>query len=92
MLLHSSIHSLQWNPLLCTLHGPLNWIGYSRVPDRTSRTFRHFSSLHDRILLEKRLYSIIFKDPDLWRRVFAWAANHPHTGSRKDYWPHLFTM
>ncbi|WP_199622780.1 DUF2515 domain-containing protein [Paenibacillus alkalitolerans] len=54
------------------------------------QTLRHFSSLHDRILLGKRLYSIIFKDPDVCRRVVGWAGDHPHTGSRKDYWPHLF--
>lgn len=45
----------------------------------------HFASLHDRILLGKRLYSIIFKDQNVLKRLTDWAADHPHTGSRKDY-------
>ncbi|TBL81794.1 DUF2515 domain-containing protein [Paenibacillus thalictri] len=54
------------------------------------QTLHHFASLHDRILLGKRLYSVIFNDPDVSRCITDWAADHPHTASRKDYWPHLF--
>lgn len=54
------------------------------------QTLRQFASLHERIMLGKRLYAIIFNNSDLWRKVRDWASDHPHTGSRKDYWPHLF--
>ncbi|MET3698988.1 uncharacterized protein DUF2515 [Bacillus oleivorans] len=54
------------------------------------QTLRHFSSLHERILLGKRLYSLLFDNKRRLQKIVNWAASHPHTGSRKDYWPHLF--
>lgn len=53
-------------------------------------TMKHFTSLHERILLGKRLYSLLFHRESILQRVIDWAHDHPHTGSRKDYWPHLF--
>ncbi|MED2973210.1 DUF2515 domain-containing protein [Fictibacillus sp. B-59209] len=53
-------------------------------------TMRHFTSLHERILLGKRLYSLLFCRENILSGVVDWAHDHPHTGSRKDYWPHLF--
>nr|WP_319922061.1 DUF2515 family protein [Neobacillus dielmonensis] len=53
-------------------------------------TLHQFKSLHERILLGKRLYSVLFHDKDLLDETVNWAINHPHTGSRKDYWPHMF--
>ncbi|WP_042355472.1 DUF2515 domain-containing protein [Bacillus rubiinfantis] len=54
------------------------------------QTMHQFESLHERILLGKRLYSVLFANKDFLRQVIDWAKRHPHTGSRKDYWPHLF--
>jgi hypothetical protein len=54
------------------------------------QTLHHFGSLHERILLGKRLYSLLFHKKDMLDKVVRWAASCPHTGSRKDYWPHLF--
>jgi hypothetical protein len=54
------------------------------------QTLQHFGSLHERILLGKRLYSLLFSREDLFKNAVNWAKTHPHTGSRKDYWPHLF--
>ncbi|KFM98506.1 DUF2515 domain-containing protein [Bacillus clarus] len=54
-------------------------------------TMKHFTSLHERILLGKRLYSSLFRDERIVSQVLKWAHDHPHTGSRKDYWPHLFS-
>lgn len=54
------------------------------------QTLHQFESLHERILLGKRLYSILFHNKDFLRQVVDWAKNHPHTGSRKDYWPQIF--
>ncbi len=54
------------------------------------QTLHHFESLHERILLGKRLYAILFGDPFRLEMAKKWATNHPHSGSRKDYWPHIF--
>ena len=54
------------------------------------QTLRHFNSLHERILLGKRLYSILFSDRRRLEKIVYWATSVPHTGSRIDYWPHLF--
>jgi hypothetical protein len=53
------------------------------------QTIDHFASLHERILLGKRLYQLLFCDGNL-DSIFNWAKNNPHTGSRKDFWPSLF--
>ncbi|MBM7644159.1 hypothetical protein JOD45_000350 [Scopulibacillus daqui] len=53
-------------------------------------TSRHFTSVHERILLGKRLYALLFRHKDILSGAYHWAKDHPHTGSRKDYWPHLF--
>ncbi|MCM3143275.1 DUF2515 domain-containing protein [Brevibacillus sp. MER 51] len=50
----------------------------------------HFASLPERISLGKRLYSLLFGAIDRQEAAYAWALDQPHTGSRKDYWPHLF--
>jgi hypothetical protein len=54
------------------------------------QTLHHFASLHERILLGKRLYSLLFHKKDRLNKVVRWAMSQPHTGTRKDYWPHLF--
>ncbi|KMY55882.1 hypothetical protein AC623_19675 [Bacillus sp. FJAT-27231] len=53
-------------------------------------TSRHFTSLHERILFGKKLYSILFQREEILEGVLKWAHECPHTGSRKDYWPDLF--
>lgn len=53
-------------------------------------TLHHFQSLHERILLGKRLYKILYADKKRLRQVLQWAKQTPHTGSRKDYWPDIF--
>ncbi|MFD1705687.1 DUF2515 family protein [Siminovitchia sediminis] len=53
-------------------------------------TIHQFSSLHQRITLGRKLYQLLFRDPQRHRELLAWCLEHPHTGSRKDYWPHLF--
>jgi hypothetical protein len=54
------------------------------------QTLHQFDSLHERILLGKRLYAVLFQYKDRFELVIDWAKHHPHTGSRKDYWPHIF--
>jgi hypothetical protein len=53
-------------------------------------TLHHFGSLHERIMLGKDLYRLLFQEVDLSEKVYRWAITHPHTGSRKDYWPDVF--
>ncbi|EKN65765.1 hypothetical protein BABA_18422 [Neobacillus bataviensis LMG 21833] len=53
-------------------------------------TSRHFTSLHERILFGKKLYSLLFQREKILAGVMKWAHERPHTGSRKDYWPDLF--
>ena len=55
----------------------------------SGQTVHHFSSLHNRILLGKKLYTLLFKQKNL-QKYFKWAYKQPHTGSRKDYCPQLF--
>ncbi|GED15240.1 DUF2515 family protein [Aneurinibacillus migulanus] len=50
----------------------------------------HFDLLRKRILLGKQLYAMLFGQPTVLNDVLRWAEAHPHTGSRSDYWPHLF--
>ncbi len=54
------------------------------------QTLHHFESLQERILLGKRLYSVLFHDSVVLHSIEKWAKAHSHTGSRMDYWPHLF--
>ncbi|WP_084028838.1 DUF2515 family protein [Bacillus sp. J33] len=54
------------------------------------QTLTHFESLHERIQLGKRLYAVLFHDKDVLAHAEQWAYRHPHTGSRKDYWPEIF--
>lgn len=53
-------------------------------------TVHHFASILKRIELGKRLYHLLFNDKRRLKNVLAWTSQHPHTGSRMDYWPHLF--
>jgi hypothetical protein len=56
----------------------------------TGQTVHKFESLNERILLGKRLYTVLFNNHERLKQVVEWAKCHPHTGSRKDYWPHIF--
>lgn len=64
--------------------------GKAKKPNLSGETLQHFDSLHERIMLGKRLYSLLFQQESIFQGVLLWANNHPHTGSRKDYWDHLF--
>jgi hypothetical protein len=61
-----------------------------RKKSLAGQTLHQFQSLHERILLGKRLYAVLFQKKELVNQFVQWAKVHPHTGSRKDYWPHIF--
>lgn len=50
-----------------------------------------FLSLTERIDTGRRLYAILFGKEDVLQGVIAFAKSRPHTGSRADYWSHLYT-
>jgi hypothetical protein len=50
----------------------------------------NFSSLHERIEVGKNLYAILFGIPAISAGARQFASMKRHTGSRTDYWPHLF--
>ncbi|MGP4074305.1 DUF2515 domain-containing protein [Halobacillus sp. K22] len=54
-------------------------------------TVHHFSSLEDRILLGKKLYLDLYSIKSRLNQIITWTEQYPHTGSRHDYWPLLFT-
>jgi hypothetical protein len=58
-----------------------------RKKSLAGQTLHQFQSLHERILLGKRLYAVLFQKLN---QFVDWANVQPHTGSRKDYWPHIF--
>ncbi len=63
----------------------------SRTPWRLSGlTLERFSDLRERIEVGKALYGILFGNPIIRDGVHAFAAAHPHTGSRADYHPALY--
>lgn len=73
-----------------------DWLSFNQILFPTNgdslkgQTLHQFHSLHERILLGKRLYAVLFKNKEFHQQVIGWAKSHPHTGSRKDYWPHFF--
>nr|WP_147534795.1 DUF2515 domain-containing protein [Bacillus marasmi] len=56
------------------------------------KTLPQFESLEKRILLGKSLYRLLFRQNKVLDKVYQWALSKPHTGSRCDYWPKLFSV
>ncbi|MGZ9586172.1 DUF2515 family protein [Paenibacillus marinisediminis] len=70
---------------------PINQIVFpSEGNNLKGQILQQFQSLSERIIFGKRLYAVLFKNMDFHKQALHWAKCHPHTGSRKDYWPHLF--
>ncbi|OXM87179.1 DUF2515 domain-containing protein [Paenibacillus rigui] len=49
-----------------------------------------FTQLHERIEFGKKLYALLFGIPAVQQGVLQFAGRTRHSGSRSDYWPHLF--
>ena len=54
------------------------------------KVLENFADLQERIAFGKCLYAMLFGYPIVRERVAAFAKEHPHTGSRADYWPQRF--
>ena len=50
----------------------------------------NFANLRERIEFGKQLYLILFAFPEIHKGILRFAAI-PHSASRADYWPHLFS-
>ncbi|MGM0854331.1 MAG: DUF2515 family protein [Bacillota bacterium] len=50
----------------------------------------HFEQVKRRIMLGKRLYGILFHH-SVFPTAFSFAIHHSHSGSRADYWPHIYS-
>lgn len=59
-------------------------------PHLAGLILENFTNLSERIEFGKSLYAILFGASGVLQGVLAYAAATPHTGSRSDYWPHLF--
>lgn len=60
-------------------------------PRLLGRTVRRFTSLHRRIETGRELYNLLFPDGDVRPGIRSWIALQPiHTGSRSDYWNHVY--
>lgn len=69
---------------------PYKRYSFLRSYSLTGIEVHEFSSVHDRIKIGKQLYSILFSKQH-FDSIIGFANNYKHTGSRSDYWPHLFS-
>lgn len=51
----------------------------------------NFKNLQERIKVGKRLYAILFEVEKIRKGMNDWSTKTIHTGSRSDYWPHIFS-
>ncbi|MFD2371436.1 DUF2515 family protein [Brevibacillus sp. GCM10020057] len=57
----------------------------------TGLNVQHFADVDQRITIGKTLYHLLYADPCRLKQIRQFAFRIPHSGSRADYWPHLFT-
>lgn len=51
----------------------------------------HFTDVQERIEAGKKLYALLFGVPQIHQGILAFVRSCAHSGSRADYWPHMFT-
>jgi hypothetical protein len=54
-------------------------------------TVHDFANVDHRIDIGKTLYGMLFHNKRVYDGAYQFAINTPHTGSRADFWPELFT-
>ncbi|WP_199880740.1 DUF2515 family protein [Bacillus massiliglaciei] len=60
------------------------------LPSLTGLPVKRFSDVNTRIRLGKQLYQILY-DPSIHTDILDFARRTPHTGSRSDYWPAIYS-
>ncbi|MFS0727781.1 DUF2515 family protein [Paenibacillus sp. 1P07SE] len=73
---------LQFNQVMFPYGGPAAMAGL---------ILEDFEDIRERIAFGKRLYALLFRIPEIHQGVCAFVSGQPHTGSRADYAPQLFT-
>jgi hypothetical protein len=63
---------------------------FSPNPRLAGLVVEDFAELDERIEVGKKLYAMLFGLPDVLKGAERFAEQQPHSGSRADYWPHLF--
>lgn len=81
---------LQMNQVAFPFWSPSTAID-SPQPRLAGLILENFANLAERIALGKSLYALLFGVPEVLQGVLRFAASTPHTGSRADYWPHLYS-
>jgi hypothetical protein len=88
-------HVIATFPFLCQ-----QWLGFNDVliPYKSGRhihltgiTVRDFSDVSHRIEVGKALYGMLFYRKPLFQHVYHFARQTKHSGSRADFWPHVFS-
>jgi hypothetical protein len=54
-------------------------------------TVADFTNVRHRVEIGKKLYCLLFGIERLYDDIYQFASSVPHTGSRSDYWPEMFT-
>ncbi|WP_268870052.1 DUF2515 family protein [Peribacillus psychrosaccharolyticus] len=57
----------------------------------TGLVVKRFADLKSRILIGKKLYSLLFQDLQVLKGVLEFCRDVPHSGSRADYWSGVFS-
>ncbi|MGD7044777.1 DUF2515 family protein [Jeotgalibacillus proteolyticus] len=83
--------SFQMQELLGLTHILFPFVQSGRI-ELSGLSVQQFSSLPSRIDIGKSLYTLLFKSPDVLKGSSLFAEKNPHTGSRTDYYPDLFTV
>ncbi len=65
-------------------------VGGEDVQGLAGLILERFDPLRERIEFGKSLYALLFGVPEVAEGAKRFAAGKPHTGSRGDYWPHVF--
>jgi hypothetical protein len=67
------------------------WDAKAKKMKVAGTTVENFKDVKERIKIGKRLYAILFEVQEIQMGVRDWSIKTIHTGSRADYWPHIFT-
>jgi hypothetical protein len=63
----------------------------SSRPKLAGQSIKEFSDINERINIGKKLYAILFGIKNVHQGALRFASKIPHSGSRADFWPHLYT-
>lgn len=89
-IFHTLTYILQEGMGLTYVAFPFKRYPFLRSYSLTGIKIHEFSSVNERIIIGKKLYSILFSKLH-FGSIYHFAHTISHSGSRSDYWPHIFT-